>query len=147
MGTLDNIREWFRKPDEVIWDKQADMNSDYLESQRQQVQRFNQLSHLGIDEYTVIGLGTRSREQAQAEVRDHQWMLDRGEKCPNNPHNGGSRDREDGTWVDRRGPDWRYVEDQRELEALEAQVDPLTGPEQQQLSKAFEHDRTDELER
>lgn len=128
--------QWLKSNnDRLTWDKQTEMNTDYLESQKQQVRRFNQLSHLGIDEYTVIGRGTRSREQAQSEVRDHQWMLDRGERCPNNPHNGGSMDRGDGTWVDRRGPDWRYVEDFREQEARESQIDPLTQKDRNELER------------
>jgi len=122
-----------RKTPQQIWDEQQELNRDAFETHKHTVRRANQLSRLGISEWYIAGAGTRSRETSHAEARDLQWMLDRAERCPNNPHNGAQY--KPPTWCggmeireDRRGPGWRYVEDQREIEARESAIDPLTKP-------------------
>ena len=55
---------------------------------------------------------TELADRAEAEITEGQFMADRAERCPNNPRNGGrGYDEGDGTWVDRRGPEWVSVED------------------------------------
>ncbi len=101
-STVDKYKltRWSRMTAQERWDDQNDMNRAYADSQ----DRIARVAER-------FGL-KRVAAKARNEIRVREFMTERQERSPNNPRNGGDGfNRGDGKWTDRRGDDWRYVEE------------------------------------